>query len=88
MGAETTVAHGPADATTHQASVGGRPASARPVTEVLDGPGNGRPCDACGGILAKDQKAVSGIVIEDWRSIQLHADCFQVWDVERVETWE
>jgi len=28
------------------------------VAEVLDGTGNGQPCDACGDILAKDQKAV------------------------------
>jgi hypothetical protein len=59
-----------------------------PVAEALDGPGNGQPCDACGAILAKDQKAVCGIVVEDWRSIRLHIDCFQVWDVERVEHWE
>jgi hypothetical protein len=59
-----------------------------PVTEILDGPGNGRPCDACGGPLARHQKAVSGIVLEDWRSIQLHVDCFQVWDIERAEDLE
>ncbi len=54
-----------------------------PITELQDSLGNGQPCDGCGTNIAKEQKSVSGIVMEDWRSIQLHRDCFEAWDVER-----
>jgi hypothetical protein len=54
------------------------------IAEVLASSGDGQPCDGCGALIAKDEKAVSGLVAEDWRGILLHVDCFQVWDVERL----
>jgi hypothetical protein len=56
-----------------------------PVTEIQDGSGSGHPCDGCGAIISKEQRAVSGIAVETWRSLYLHVGCYEVWDAERAE---
>jgi len=53
------------------------------VIEVGYGSGVGRECDACGGPIEPDQRITVRICTEDWRTIRLHDDCFQIWDVER-----
>jgi hypothetical protein len=56
------------------------------VTEIQEIAGNGQPCDGCGAIISKAQRAVSGIAVESWRSLRLHVDCFEVWEAERSES--
>ena len=51
-----------------------------PVTEIQETAGSGQPCDGCGAIISKEQRAVSGIAIESWQSLSLHVDCFEVWE--------
>jgi hypothetical protein len=40
-------------------------------------------CDGCGEPMTRNQK-MWGIAARDWVSIQFHADCFQIWEVERL----
>jgi len=37
-------------------------------------------CDGCGVLIVKTEKAVSMIVVEDWRTLRLHRECFDVWE--------
>ncbi len=41
------------------------------LTDLMDRPGDGQPCDGCGAIITKAEKAVAGIVVDDWREIRL-----------------
>jgi hypothetical protein len=51
--------------------------------DVLDGIGDGRPCDACADVIRPDQPAVRAIISFDWLSVRFHAECFEIWDLER-----
>ena len=53
------------------------------LIEVFYGSGVGQECDACSGLIEQDQRMTVRICSEDWRTIRLHDDCFQIWDVER-----
>ena len=53
------------------------------VIELVYGSGVGQQCDACGGFIESDQRMTVRICAEDWRTIRLHDDCFQIWDAER-----
>ncbi len=53
------------------------------IADVLDSLGDGQPCDACGAIITTAEKAVMGLILDDWRPIRLHVDCFRIWNVER-----
>ena len=46
--------------------------------------GDGRPCDACDEPIDRKQKAALVMVPLEWMSVRLHADCYKVWDVERL----
>ena len=46
--------------------------------------GGGEMCDGCGEPMTRNQKMLWGIAVRDWVSIQFHADCFQIWEVERL----
>ena len=46
--------------------------------------GEGQTCDGCGEPIVAKQQAVWAIATQDWTSIQFHADCYQIWDTERV----
>ncbi len=47
-------------------------------------PGDGAICDACGAIITADQVMMEvGPFTGEKRSLCLHADCFQLWNVER-----
>ena len=52
---------------------------------VLGGPGKGETCDACGASITKEQLGIEGIALGagGGRPLQLHANCFQIWDTER-----
>jgi len=53
------------------------------VVELGYGSGIGQQCDACGTAIEPDQLMTVRICADDWRTILLHADCFQIWDAER-----
>jgi len=45
--------------------------------------GDGQRCDGCGAIITTKQTVVSGLAAEDWSPLQFHAECFDIWNVER-----
>ena len=55
------------------------------VPRVVGRPGDGETCDACGASITKEQMCVEGIALAagGGRPMQLHADCFQIWETER-----
>jgi hypothetical protein len=44
----------------------------------------GRQCDAWGEGIGPNQKAVLVMVSLEWMSVFLHADCYEIWDAERL----
>ena len=54
------------------------------IPRFSGGPGEGQTCDACDELIA-DQMLVQGIAWVGWdrRPIQMHVDCFALWDQER-----
>jgi hypothetical protein len=54
------------------------------IPRVWGGPGNGEACDACDGIITKDELVIEGIALAGGRKpLQLHAECFHLWEIER-----
>ena len=54
------------------------------IPRFWGGPSDGEACDACGTVLAKDQVLMEGVTLDLGRSriLQLHAECFQMWEHE------
>jgi len=50
---------------------------------VQSGPADGQKCDACEKLITMAQFVVTGITVAGRGSIQLHIQCFQLWDDER-----
>jgi len=44
---------------------------------------SGSKCDAWGGPIEPYLRMIVRICVEDWRTIRLHDECFQIWDDER-----
>ena len=57
---------------------------------VFGGPGHGEKCDACGESIKKEQMAIEGTTIAagGGRPMQLHANCFAIWNAIRPHTGE
>ena len=54
------------------------------IPRVWGGPGNGEACDACDGIVTKDEWVIEGIALAGGRKpLQLHTECFHLWERER-----
>jgi hypothetical protein len=54
------------------------------ISRVWGGPGNGEACDACDGIVTKDEWVIEGISLAEGRKpLQLHVECFHLWEIER-----
>jgi hypothetical protein len=54
------------------------------IPRVWGGPGNGEMCDACEGIVTKDEMLIEGISLAGGRNpLQLHVECFHLWERER-----
>jgi len=52
-----------------------------PVADVVEAAlADPHACDGCGVLIVKHEKAVSMIVVEDWRTLRLHRECFGVWE--------
>jgi len=45
---------------------------------------NGRQCDACDEGIGANQKAMLVMVSQEWMSLFFHADCYEMWDAERL----
>jgi hypothetical protein len=45
---------------------------------------NGRRCNACDHGISPNQKAVLVMVSLERMSVFFHADCYEVWDAERL----
>ena len=52
------------------------------IPRIWGGPGFGEMCDACEGTIRKPQMVMEGIS-EVGRGIQMHVECFYMWDQER-----
>ena len=53
------------------------------ISRVQCGPADGQKCDACETLIRMAQIVVTGITLGGKVSIQLHVECFQLWDDER-----
>ena len=49
------------------------------------GPGTGDRCDGCGFSISRYQLMTVRIDAQDWRDLQFHKECFEIWDEERVK---
>ena len=52
--------------------------------DIWAAPGEGQSCDGCGEPIAKNQQIVWGIAAKDWMSVQFHANCYELWEAERL----
>ena len=52
------------------------------IPRIWGGPGAGETCDACEEVVTKPQMLMEGIS-ENGRGIQMHVQCFYMWDNER-----
>ena len=51
------------------------------IPRVWGGAGHGETCDACEEPITKDQFVLEGLSVADpKRGIQLHSECFYIWD--------
>ena len=53
------------------------------IPRVWGGPSSGEACQACEEIIPPTEFIIEGIS-ENGRGIQLHVECFYIWDDERV----
>jgi hypothetical protein len=53
------------------------------ISRMQSCPADGEKCDACEKRIAMAQFVVTGITLGGRGSIQLHVQCFQLWDHER-----
>ncbi len=66
----------------HKLKTGALPRNSIP--RVWGGPGNGETCDGCESIITKDEWVIEGISLAEGRKpLQLHAECFHLWERER-----
>jgi hypothetical protein len=56
------------------------------IPRVWGGPGNGESCQACEEVISGGECIIEGIR-ENGRGIQLHVECFYIWDSERAPDW-
>jgi hypothetical protein len=53
------------------------------ISRAQSSPADGQKCDACEKLITMAQFVVTGITLAARGSIQLHVECFQLWDAER-----
>jgi len=56
------------------------------IPRVWGGPANGESCQACEEVILQTEFIIEGIS-ENGRGIQLHVECFYIWDSERTPDW-
>lgn len=52
------------------------------IKSVLSGPGDGEKCDACELPVTQAQLVTDVVLVDRKRTMQLHVECFQLWDDE------
>jgi hypothetical protein len=56
------------------------------IPRVWGGSGAGEICDACEKVIPGEQMVIEGIALDGGRQpLQLHVQCFGIWDDERRE---
>ena len=56
------------------------------IPRVWGGPGALEMCDGCDSSIDEEQLLIEGIALAGGRrSLQLHVECFSIWDEERRE---
>ena len=60
------------------------------MTRVWGGPADGEVCDACDQPITKQQLVMEGAVstLAGAKPIQLHVQCFQFWETDRLKPRE
>jgi hypothetical protein len=53
------------------------------ISRAQSGPADGQKCDACEKLTTMSQFVVTGVTLAGREFIQLHVQCFQLWDDER-----
>lgn len=53
------------------------------IPRIWGGPGDNEVCDACEQLISNEQFLIEGISKADNQGLQLHVECFYVWDRER-----
>jgi hypothetical protein len=53
------------------------------ISRVQSRPADGEKCDVCERRITMTQFVVAGTILAGRGSIQLHVQCFQLWDDER-----
>jgi hypothetical protein len=53
------------------------------IPRLWGGPGAGETCDACEEKVAIPALVMEGIAIGGHKPLQLHVQCFYLWDAER-----
>ena len=51
---------------------------------LSDAPGQEQICDGCGQRINPRQKAIRSIGAQDWVTLHFHANCYELWDIERL----
>ena len=54
------------------------------IPRVWGGPSNGESCQACDEVIPQTEFIIEGISAATGRGIQLHVECFYIWDSERA----
>ena len=53
------------------------------IPRIWGGPGAGETCDACDTKIVSPAMVMEGIAKDHHRPLQLHVECFYMWDAER-----
>jgi hypothetical protein len=53
------------------------------IPRIWGGPGSGEECDACEDVIRAGQLLMEGVSTTTNQGIQLHVECFSLWDRER-----
>ena len=54
------------------------------VPRIWGGPGNGETCEACDGVITKDEWVSEGVSLAGGpKPVHLHVKCFHLWQEER-----
>ena len=53
------------------------------IPRLWGGPGAGETCDACEEKITALGLVMEGIAIDGHKPLQLHVECFYLWDAER-----
>jgi len=53
------------------------------IPRIWGGPATGEECDACEELIRTGQFVMEGISTANKQGLQLHVECFYLWDEER-----